>query len=586
MKLPKNVFRFLTVMISACLILTSCTNTKGNLEISANGLVSGQLTYSIPKAITSILGINSLEDLKARATEPSSEGVGSSNLDSCADTETKEDSANFIVTCTLRDSDYSSDKDFYIKREGSQIIVVYRQNVDSNQKDENVINIADSGTVRLDLNFETKVTEIVENKVGLVKRISESQLVIAGTATEVMDIKIIASASDFSNRVIGNPISPEIITEAINYKVAPRDFSGMMKENLRFGKRFSPYRVKEAIQIPSGIKAYVEPGVEFIAVPPNKNLAEVFSYFHVQGALYLDGRSSSPVVFDKSPNAFLKIALAKDGSRIYANFIEAKGGSNFIWSDGKESQINLRLHNSRITNFTKTWELVYPYGRNEIVGNVFSATSQMRFAVHNESGSSILVQGNVFEGIPKGHDERGKKCWIESVSNYGGKLRVTQNDFSKASEFALCVFYSGGAIDARGNYWKTLDDVEIGKKVLDSRDSLDYPSLIEVSNPLKTFQYSSSYSGSAIEQASRAVAEAALATVSAKEQAEEAQLAAAEASEKARLAAAAASAKADKTTAPKKLSKSSSSTITCVNRNKSLKVTGKKPVCPDGYMKK
>ena len=183
-----------------------------------------------------------------------------------------------------------------------------------------------------------------------------------------------------------------------------------------------------------------------------------------------------------------------------------------------------------------------------------------------------------------GHNENGRKCWIESVSNYGGKLRVAQNDFSRAKEFALCVFYENAAIDARGNFWNTLDEMEIGRKVLDRRDSLSFPSLIEIGSPLKAFVPNSSVtSGSALEQAALAAAYASLAAVSAQEQAEEAKNAAVKASEKARLEAEkiSTSVKNDSTSKARK-----AASIICVKKNQSLRVTGKDPICPKGYKKK
>jgi hypothetical protein len=379
----------------------------------------------------------------------------------------------------------------------------------------------------------------------------------------------------------GSPIPREIVDRAKNFKIAPTTIGGMISSDLRFTKGNSPYLVKSTIEIPKGKVVYVEPGVEFDSGSLTRLTDDKGATFHVQGKVYFDGSPEERIKLFGSPVTHFQSKFAGEDAGIYANYLHVVGGRNFIGDRTSESRINFKIHNSRIRNVKNSWEIVYPFGKNELVNNHFETTSQIRALVHTSSGE-LRIERNKFVGRAVGQSEKGKDCWIEGVAYYGGQLRVLENDFSKVEGFALCVLYSDGQIDGRSNFWGSIDEVRIMQKVLDSRDGLSYPSIIDVSSPLSQSKYN--FIGTGISASDKAVS-AAKAAELAKFEAMDATI---EASELARIAAREAEASAAASKLGSGSQKSTSSlgrekTISCVKGKQRLKVIGKNPKCPSGF---
>ncbi len=175
-----------SLFVVLAFLLTSCIELKGVVAVSSAGLVSGELNYSIDKSFASSAGILSLADFKKAA----SENPGS--LDSsCTSLVISEDESNYKMRCTYVNSS-ARFGDLQSKVENGQVIFTFKSNSDA-PKDSS--QRTDFGTIDIVVTFENSVIEVVENKRGLVQRITDKSYRINGYGTEPMDIKIVSTCS-------------------------------------------------------------------------------------------------------------------------------------------------------------------------------------------------------------------------------------------------------------------------------------------------------------------------------------------------------------------------------------------------------
>jgi len=455
----------LLALLGLSLLLTSCISFTGKVEISSAGLATGDLIYTIDKQLAAAAGLTSIEQIRAEFKKNSS---GPDNY--CEDVAVKDESTSYVFTCDLKNSKLSSE-DLSVEIQNESITFVFKQNTDQEDSD----NTFEFGTVELQVTFPGKILEIVENKPGLVSKLSDRNVRISGSGSGVFNIKI-TSACDLK-------CGASISEVASTFKIAPKNFTGIISENLKFTRSNSPYTVTRTIQIPKGKAVYVEPGVTFNSKFNKKLQFNDAATFHVRGQIFLDGTKSSPINLNGKPNIHILTALADSDTKIYLNHVNIIGGQ-YLFSGG--GSFNLKMHESIISGIKYGSEISYPHGKNEISRNRFVKSGGFRIGFHGENGlNSFIIKDNIFEGRPiTGEDNN--TCWIENWAAYTSALVVTENDFSKASKHALCVIYQSGVIDARGNFWGTAQQEKIGKLVLDAADSIKYPMIIDTSGALNS----------------------------------------------------------------------------------------------------
>lgn len=570
----------LSLVLILVTLLSGCVTLVGELKVSPMGKVTGQLTYTIDKSLAQIAGVATLEELNSKLREPEEVEF----QDTCPSPVTSEDGEKYTIKCVLSGDEFTSDKDFGIFQENGNLVLIFRQNLE--ETNENSIDL-DLGTVSLDVEFSSPVTKVSENRPGLLQRFSPTKFRLTGKANEKIDVRLEAKAGVGSDPIqidSSSPIPTEVVEKAKKFQIAEKKFGGVISQDTRFIKANSPYRINSTIQIPEGKSVYVESGVVFDSIELSKLPEELSATFHVRGKIYFDGKLGQRIQLLGNPKTHFQTKFADERAGIYANFLHVIGGQNFIGDRKVESRINFKIYNSRIVEVKNTWEIVYPYGQNALFNNYFQNSSQIRALIHSATGS-LTIQRNKFVGRAFGQNEKGKECWIESVAYYEDKLRVVENDFEKAEGFALCVLYENGIIEASRNFWGTSDESKISAKVLDAKDGLNYPSVIDVSAPLKTSGFNllpTTYDP--IQQAANASRAAELAKAEAIDATEEA-------AEFTRIA----NFKAEKfplssanSGSPNKGIKGSSTvrSISCVKGKQKLTVTGKKPQCPNGFRQK
>ena len=337
--------------------------------------------------------------------------------------------------------------------------------------------IAEFGKTRLVINFPGEIKQVVENKKGLVSIVGKNQAIISGSGTEKFDIRLIASCSGVCGQTMKEMAS--------KFREAPKNFSGRVTENLRFSKKNSPYLVKRSIEIPKGKVVYVEPGVVFRSQFPKNISWDKSSTFFLQGEIYFDGTKEQPINLLGAPNIHVLTSFAQIGAKLTAYNLNVIGGSTFTSNSGQEGYVNFKIYDSVFDGLTSYWYIWYPWGPNEILRNQFINTGFLDVGFSADENTSFLIKNNLFIGSPKKSSEP-PTCWIRSWASYNAKLQVSENDFSQSKSPAVCVKegYDSAEISATNNFWGTVSEVEIKKKVIDGEDGLRYLSIIDVSSPL------------------------------------------------------------------------------------------------------
>ena len=454
--------------------LTSCIRADGNITIEPNGLVNGNLTYAIDRQLASLAGVRTLAELqKEAATQDELKSI-------CTTFKWSENVSEYVGSCDLRNVSLK-EGDLQVKVDKESIEFSYKSNLDSedsNAKDSNgSTQISDFGTTRLVINFPGEIKQVFENKKGLVALVGKNQAIISGSGTEKFDIRLVASCAGTCGQSV-----KEI---ASKYKEAPKNFAGMVSENLRFTKKNSPYTVKKTIEIPRGKSVYVEPGVVFRSQFPKNTSWNKSATFFLQGEIYFDGTKEQPINLLGAPNIHFLTSFAPVGAKLTAYNLNVVGGSTFTSNAGQEGYVNFRIYDSVFDGLSSYWYVWYPWGQNEIARNQFINTGFLDVGFRSDEGTTFSVTNNLFVGTPKKAPD-GPTCWIRSWASYGAKLQVSENDFSQSKSPAVCVGegYDSAAINASRNFWGTVTESEIKKKVIDGEDGLQYLSVIDVSYPL------------------------------------------------------------------------------------------------------
>ena len=474
MSSPKKKLLFGLFTPFLLVILTSCIKIDGNITIEQSGLVNGNLTYAIDRQLASLAEVKTLSDLQKQA---STQDELKSICTNFIWTETK---SEYVGTCDLKNANLK-EGDLLVKVEKDSIEFSFKSNLDAEEskpKDKSSSEqITDFGTTRLVINFPGDIKQVVENKKGLVTLVGKRQAIISGSGTEKFDIRLIASCFGICGQTIKETAS--------KFKEAPKNFSGLVTENLRFSKKNSPYVVKKSIEIPKGKIVYVEPGVTFRSQFSKNNSWDKSSTFFLHGEIYFDGTKEQPINLLGAPNIHFLTSFAPVGAMLTAHNLNVIGGSTFTSNTGNEGYVNFKIYDSVFDGLTNYWYIWYPWGQNEIFRNQFINTGFLDVGFRSDDNTTFVIKNNLFTGAPKKSSEP-PTCWIRSWASYGTKLQVSENDFSQSKSPAVCVRegYDSAEINAANNFWGTVAAAEIKKKVIDAEDGLRYLSIIDTSSPL------------------------------------------------------------------------------------------------------
>ena len=170
------------VIISLALLLSSCVEVKGDISVNSAARFNGELTYTLDKSFAEAAGIPNLAALNSEAS------TSEDPIEFCLGVPFIEDSTNYILKCSLKDA-LAQSGDITASVVGSTIVFRYKANLDATSDQTNF------GSVSLTVRFLDPIISYKENKVGLVKKVSNLTYLISGYATEPIDIEITANCS-------------------------------------------------------------------------------------------------------------------------------------------------------------------------------------------------------------------------------------------------------------------------------------------------------------------------------------------------------------------------------------------------------
>ena len=179
------------VIISMALLLSSCVEVKGDISVNSAARFNGELTYTLDKSFAEAAGIPNLAALNSEAS------TSEDPIEFCLGVPFIEDSTNYILKCSLKDA-LAQTGDITASVVGSTIVFRYKANLDATSDQTNF------GSVSLTVRFLDPIISYKENKVGLVKKVSNLTYLISGYATEPIDIEITANCS--SRCGLTNPV--------------------------------------------------------------------------------------------------------------------------------------------------------------------------------------------------------------------------------------------------------------------------------------------------------------------------------------------------------------------------------------------
>ena len=170
------------VIISLALLLSSCVEISGDISVNSAARFNGELTYTLDKSFAEAAGIPNLAALNSEAS------TSEDPIEFCLGVPFIEDSTNYILKCSLKDA-LAQSGDITASVVGSTIVFRYKANLDATSDQTNF------GSVSLTVRFLDPIISYKENKVGLVKKVSNLTYLISGYATEPIDIEITANCS-------------------------------------------------------------------------------------------------------------------------------------------------------------------------------------------------------------------------------------------------------------------------------------------------------------------------------------------------------------------------------------------------------
>lgn len=218
-------------LIPLVLLLTSCIRYEGNLNISNQGLVTGNILYAIDKSILTSSGINSLEDLKANQST-------NNQTDVCTSPRYSENSTEYIITCSFSNANLK-DSDLSAQIVGNQIEFNFKNQSDTDESDSSIT--GEFGKVSVYVTFPGDIISISENRAGSVRKQSSKKVLISAPGSVKLDIKIVtalnsASSGLPSKATVSLDISSVIQLEAQVKSVESQVLSLLNTKNPYFSK--------------------------------------------------------------------------------------------------------------------------------------------------------------------------------------------------------------------------------------------------------------------------------------------------------------------------------------------------------------
>lgn len=216
----------------------------------------------------------------------------------------------------------------------------------------------------------------------------------------------------------------------------------------------SPYIVVRDIPISTGVTLTIEPGVQ-VQFDGNYSLTN-------NGTMSAQGTKASPIVFTRTPLFTTQWKQLEFGPTSQGNilkYLKVEYAQTGVQVDGLQ---NFAVSNSQFLNNT-TGIFYTLLGKGSLSYNTFS---QNTTAVKFDAGSSAALLGNTITSNSTG---------IDYTINATASLPAINFNILANTTWNILINTSGNVsrlnLDAKNNYWGTIDPVAISSKISDYADS-------------------------------------------------------------------------------------------------------------------
>jgi hypothetical protein len=482
--LVKKTTSVIFVAFVTLTVLVGCVRYEGNVNVNSSGLLSGRLVFALDKSLAALTGINSLSDLRNQQQQQ----TGNSGCDASGLTYS-ETATEYIAECRFTNrSDLGEDLGSRV--DGDSILFFYRQIQDAS---DNELFPEGFGSVRIEVEFPAPISNINQAGAGQVVRLGERGIRITGKVSDTINVEVTSICPAACRSQPSKPEGDGV--DGSQFTPAPKTFGGRVTRNLVFRGSKEPYIITKTIEIPEGKSVRIEPSATLIW----RQEGRYRPMFDNHGTLIVQGTRQKPVVFTgrgRNTITYFNTNASFPNSRTVVRFAEFIGGSRLSYHRGNGQgalETQLQISDSVIRALREPWQINTGEGHLRLERNTFinSAGLQINvFVTRNKNAPTVDVVGHRVIQDKRAMREIGQKAWLQVNDSQRGKsgvlVKVNQNDFSKAEGVVLRI-NPETTLDARGNYWGTVDPSRIRMQVRDGESAFPVHSgVIDIGDPLSS----------------------------------------------------------------------------------------------------
>jgi PKD repeat protein len=248
---------------------------------------------------------------------------------------------------------------------------------------------------------------------------------------------------------------------------------GIISEDTTWAKENNPYIISDTVQIPSGIKLTINPGVT-IKAPSSVDM------FLINGEIFAHGTQTARIVFDGGNNSnFFDSKNSSIDTFLDLEYCKIMNGKSF-WPPSSYSQHGaFSLKHCTLENLTYYSYIWYPQQDIYIEYNKFINTGG--FSVGHDDNIKVYIRYNLFDTKNPNLPSYADYCVQNWVAYSSSQTIVKYNSFINMNGIVLKLpsGYPSTSMIATENYWGTKDTSEIDDMIYDKNDDITCANYIE-----------------------------------------------------------------------------------------------------------
>ena len=278
---------------------------------------------------------------------------------------------------------------------------------------------------------------------------------------------IYENAGDYTVQltVSDNDSASDSITMDIEV-ISGTQVGGIINENTTWTKQGSPYVVTDTVQIPTGIKLTISPGVT-ISKPSSGDM------FLINGEIYAHGTPIEKIIFEGGNNSnFFNPKNSDINTFLDLEYCTITNGNSFWPPSGYEQYGAFSLKHCILENLSYYSYIWYPKQDIYIEYNKFINTGG--FSVGHDDNIKVYIRYNLFNRKNPNLPSYADFC-VKNWAAYSLSQTVVQNNsFINMNGIVLKLpgGYGDAVMAAPENYWGTQDIIAIENMIYDKNDDI------------------------------------------------------------------------------------------------------------------